>query len=99
MLQVADPEKEKALAVACRAGDAEATNTLLAAGCRLDAPDAHGWRPLHSAAANGRLECLQALLAAGARTHDADNYGWRFVGGAEVCVDSSTRVEERLVPF
>ena len=45
-------------------------------GASTSCQNAHGWRPLHNAAANGRADAIRVLVAAGADIHARDSYGW-----------------------
>jgi hypothetical protein len=64
------------LCVACRGGDLPKVREALKKGASTTCENAHGWRPLHNAAANGRADAVRALLAAGADIHARDAYGW-----------------------
>ena len=55
------------LCVACRGGDLPKVRDALKKGASTSCQNAHGWRPLHNAAANGRADAIRALVAAGAQ--------------------------------
>ena len=64
------------LCVACRGGDLPKVRDALKKGASTSCQNAHGWRPLHNAAANGRADAIRVLVAAGADIHARDSYGW-----------------------
>ena len=65
---VADDMGHTALHCGVAAGcSAEMLLKLLAAGGDVDAPDSHGFTPLHIAALHGRVKAAVVLVKAGAR--------------------------------
>jgi ankyrin repeat protein len=60
---------------ATEAGDVGQMETLLAKGAEVNARNAHGWTPLHIAAAGGDLAVVALLLKHGADVHAQSHIG------------------------
>jgi ankyrin repeat protein len=71
--KVTEPKK---LATAAENGDVATARELIQAGADLNAPDADGWAPLHSALRFGHREIAEALLDRGASLSVTNPDGW-----------------------
>ena len=65
----------QALLQATEAGDVVQMETLLAQGAEVNARNAHGWTPLHVAAAGGDPTVVALLLGHGADVHAQSHIG------------------------
>jgi ankyrin repeat protein len=65
----------QALLLATEAGDVLQMQALLAQGAAVNARNAHGWTPLHVAAAGGDLAVVTLLLQHGADVHAQSHVG------------------------
>ena len=59
---LADPEGQTALHIACILGISDIVELLLLHGADLTCVDSHGHSPLHLSAGSGSVACLAAIL-------------------------------------
>ena len=71
-----NPEADRALLKAAKAGNIEAVKQHLAAGADLNAIDRRGWTPLHFVAVAGNKEIAELLINNGADVNENIDAGW-----------------------
>jgi ankyrin repeat protein len=75
MKYASQEQLNKALINACREGQLDRVELLLAGGVDVNAQDKLGWTALMYASANGQKDTVELLLAKGADVNAQDEYG------------------------